>query len=107
MKKTIFILAALLAPGCLHAQNPKWFKKAAKAQITVMTLDGQGQMLQSGSGFFIGEDGTALADFELFKRAQKATGLKASALVEALLEQAANKILAEHQAPQPPTPKSK
>ena len=72
MKKTIFILAALLAPGCLHAQNPKWFKKAAKAQITIMTLDGQGQMLQSGSGFFIGEDGTALADFELFKRAQKA-----------------------------------
>ena len=46
MKKTIFILAALLATGCLHAQNPKWFKKAAKAQITIMTLDGQGQMLQ-------------------------------------------------------------
>ena len=43
---------------------------------------------------------------EWLKRAQKVTGLKASALVEALLEQAANKILAENQDLQP-TPKSK
>ena len=73
MKKTILILAGLLAAGIrLSAQNPKWFKKAAKAQITIVTMDGQGQMLQSGNGFFIGEDGTAVADYQLFKQAQKA-----------------------------------
>lgn len=72
MKKIALILAAWLALGNLQAQNPKWFKKAAKAQITIMTLDAQGNMLQSGSGFFIDEQGTALADFGLFKQAQKA-----------------------------------
>lgn len=73
MKKTILILAGLMAFGnYLAAQNPKWFKKASKAQITIVTMDEQGQMLQSGSGFFIGEDGTALADYQLFKGASKA-----------------------------------
>lgn len=73
MKKAIIIWAALTAIGShLAAQNPKWFKKAAKAQITIMTMDGQGQMLKSGNGFFIDENGTALADFQLFKGASKA-----------------------------------
>ena len=47
MKKTILILAGLMAFGnYLAAQNPKWFKKASKAQITIVTMDEQGQMLQ-------------------------------------------------------------
>ena len=73
MKKIIFILTCLSTLGShLVAQNPKWFKKAAKAQISIVTMNEKGDMLQSGSGFFIGKDGTALADYQLFKHASKA-----------------------------------
>ena len=73
MKKIIFILTCLSTLGShLVAQNPKWFKKAAKAQISIVTMNEKGDMLQSGSGFFIGKDGTTLADYQLFKQASKA-----------------------------------
>lgn len=73
MKKIIFILTCLSTlDSHLVAQNPKWFKKAAKAQISIVTMNEKGDMLQSGSGFFIGKDGTALADYQLFKQASKA-----------------------------------
>ena len=72
--KKIFLIWACMASLCgqLAAQNPKWYKKAAKAQISIVTMDKDGQMLQSGNGFFIDENGTALADFRLFKGASKA-----------------------------------
>lgn len=68
---TIFLMLAFV---CFHAisQNPKWFKKAHKAQFSIMTLDAQGNMLGSGNGFYIGEDGTALANYDLFKQAASA-----------------------------------
>ncbi len=73
MKKTIFTLACLSALGNhTAAQNPKWFKKAEKAQISIVTMDEKGNLLQSGSGFFIDGNGTALADYQLFKQASKA-----------------------------------
>ena len=73
MKKIIFILTCLSTlGGHLAAQNPKWFKKAAKAQISIVTMNEKGDMLQSGSGFFIDKNGTALADYQLFKQASKA-----------------------------------
>ena len=73
MKKIIFILTCLSTlSGHLVAQNPKWFKKAAKAQISIVTMNEKGDMLQSGSGFFIDKNGTALADYQLFKQASKA-----------------------------------
>lgn len=73
MKKTTFTLICLFTAGnLLFAQNPKWFKKAAKAQISIITLNEKGEMLRSGNGFFIDENGTALADYELFKKASSA-----------------------------------
>lgn len=73
MKKIIFILTCLSTlGGHLVAQNPKWFKKAAKAQISIVTMNEKGDMLQSGNGFFIDKNGTALADYQLFKQASKA-----------------------------------
>ena len=58
MKKIIFILTCLSTlGGHLVAQNPKWFKKAAKAQISIVTMNEKGDMLQSGSGFFIDKNG--------------------------------------------------
>lgn len=35
-------------------------------------MNEKGDMLQSGSGFFIDKNGTALADYQLFKQASKA-----------------------------------
>lgn len=73
MKKTIFLSACLsMATGHCAAQAPKWSKNAEKAQISIVTMDAKGDMLQSGNGFFIGKDGTALADYQLFKHAAKA-----------------------------------
>ncbi len=74
MKKTTFILFFLYLFTCsqITAQNPKWFKKAAKAQITVVTMNDNGEILQSGSGFFIDENGTAVADYGLFKNSASA-----------------------------------
>ena len=55
-----------------YAQQPKWFKKAAKAQMTIITYDKGGNILRSGQGFFIDEQGTAVADYNLFKEAHAA-----------------------------------
>lgn len=67
------ILACLLAAATLgQAQNPKWFKKARKAQISIVTFDKNGQHLKSGNGFFISEDGVALANYQLFDDAASA-----------------------------------
>lgn len=75
MKKTILLLSFLfyLITIPSTAQNPKWFKKAAKAQITIQTFDGEDNELHQGFGFFVDKNGTAIADFELFKSAAKAT----------------------------------
>ena len=75
MKKTILLLIYLFVfiifPAT--AQNPKWFKKAAKGQITIQTYDADGNTKNQGFGFFVDKNGTAVADFELFKDAAKAT----------------------------------
>ena len=73
MKRTLYILTCMLSVAAsLSGQNPKWYKKAAKAQISIVTVDEKGNMLQSGNGFFISEDGVALADYNLFKKASGA-----------------------------------
>lgn len=69
--------ATLLCATLLCAQTPKWLKKTAKAQLTVMTIDAQGQLKGSGKAFFVDERGTAVANYELFRGAAsaKAAGL--------------------------------
>ncbi len=57
----------------LSAQNPKWYKKARKAQFTFITYDAAGRPLARGGGFFLGADGTAVADYAAFKGAARAT----------------------------------
>ena len=44
--KKILLLLILLLPACLLAQNPKWFKKARKIQLTVMAYDAKGDIRQ-------------------------------------------------------------
>lgn len=72
MKRPIALACILTAALFAQAQNPKWFKKARKAQISIITFDENGQHLKSGNGFFISEDGTALANYQLFEDAASA-----------------------------------
>lgn len=72
MKRSFFIILILCTLfTSLRAQNPKWFKKATKAQLTITTYDAHGP-LSSGYGFFINKEGIALADYLLFKGATHA-----------------------------------
>ncbi len=75
MKKQLFI--ALL--GCFIvvqgsiAQSPKWAAKSKKALLSVITYDEKDQLLNTGNGFLISEDGVALSAYSLFKGAKRAT----------------------------------
>ncbi len=71
--KTLFLGGMLCLSPFLNAQNPKWYKKARKAQINIITYNDKNDLLRSGHGFYIDESGTALADFDLFKGAARAT----------------------------------
>lgn len=68
---TLF-LASLTAT--LSAQ-PKWVKKARKAQVNLITYDAEGQLLHSTNGFFIDEAGTVLSDYSSFKGAARAVAI--------------------------------
>ncbi|MDR1003792.1 MAG: tetratricopeptide repeat protein [Prevotellaceae bacterium] len=74
MKQKRILLTLLL---CLPlqwsaAQAPKWVEKAKRAVFSVITYDEKDQIMNTGNGFFITEDGTALSDYALFKGAQRA-----------------------------------
>ncbi|MCR4993831.1 MAG: tetratricopeptide repeat protein [Bacteroidales bacterium] len=72
---TSFFLCVVLLATAVSAQTPKWFKKARKAQLNIVTYDATGQMLNSTNGFFIGEEGTAVADYAAFKGASRAVAI--------------------------------
>lgn len=74
MRKMKMILAmslCLLAQWTM-AQAPKWVEKAKHAVFSVVTYDKNNQILNTGNGFFVTEDGVALSDYTLFKGAQRA-----------------------------------
>ena len=69
-----FLLLLLLSVVTLHSwgQAPKWLDKTRSAVFSLIAYDADGKMLHSGNGFFIGEDGTAIADYSVFEGAQRA-----------------------------------
>lgn len=67
---TVFLLSILAQ--CVLAQAPKWMDKAKRAVFSVVTYDENDKILNTGNGFFVSEEGTALADYALFKGAQRA-----------------------------------
>ncbi|MDR0976790.1 MAG: serine protease [Prevotellaceae bacterium] len=75
MKKLTLLLTLLLATQWSAAQAPKWVEKAKRAVFSVITYDADGKMLNTGNGFFVGEDGTALSDYTLFRGAQRAIAI--------------------------------
>ena len=71
MKMILAISLCLLAQWTM-AQAPKWVEKAKHAVFSVVTYDKNDQILNTGNGFFVTEDGVALSDYTLFKGAQRA-----------------------------------
>lgn len=73
MKKTILLFAcAMTLQGTLAQELPKWAGKARKAVFSVITYDKDGKILNTGNGFYISEDGTAVSDYSLFEGAARA-----------------------------------
>ena len=71
MKMILAMSLCLLAQWTM-AQAPKWVEKAKHAVFSVVTYDKNDQILNTGNGFFVTEDGVALSDYTLFKGAQRA-----------------------------------
>lgn len=67
----MWILLLITLP--LHAQqSPKWAKKARSAVFSVITYDKEDKILNTGNGFFISDKGEAIADYTLFRGAERA-----------------------------------
>ncbi len=67
------LLLTLFAATIAIAQpTPKWAKKARAAVFSIVTYDADDKILSTGNGFFIGETGEAVADYSLFRGAERA-----------------------------------
>lgn len=72
-KKIYLILSLLLTTVFAWAQSaPKWTKKVQKSVVSVMTYGEDGNLMKSGTGFYCGDKGMAVADYSLFKGAHSA-----------------------------------
>ncbi len=72
-KRIFFTLALVISAMTLWAQAaPKWAKKAQKSIVSVLTYGEDGNLLKSGTGFYIDNRGTAVADYSLFRGAHSA-----------------------------------
>ena len=72
MKQTITTILLFAAIALPTLAQPKWFKKARKAQANIITYDASGQIIRSTNGFFIDTEGTLLTDYAAFKGAVRA-----------------------------------
>lgn len=74
MKKTIAILFVFVMPFSvlLTQELPKWAENARKAVFSIVTYTKDGQILSTGNGFYIDEQGTGVSDYSLFKGAERA-----------------------------------
>ena len=73
MKRKFFLTLSLcLLTQWGMAQAPKWVEKAKQAVFSIATYDQNDQLLKTGNGFFVSEDGIALSDYSLFKGAKRA-----------------------------------
>lgn len=78
MKKIICILACGMLFHTGMAQGlPKWANKARKAVFSVITYTADNKILNTGNGFYIDENGTAVSDYSLFKGADHAVVIMA------------------------------
>lgn len=71
MKRIILGVVCLLCTMVVNAQ--KWMNKVKRAVFSVQVYDKDNNIINTGNGFFIGNDGTAVSDFVLFKGAYSAS----------------------------------
>lgn len=76
MNKILFTLLISFFSLSIFAQ-PKFAKKVQKGIISVNTYDKQGNLLHQGTGFYVGPNGEAIADYSVFKGAYKANVIDA------------------------------
>lgn len=77
MKKVLLILACGIATQLSYAQaTPKWADKA-KSRFSIVTYDKDNKIKNTGNGFYINENGTALSDYTLFEGAERAVIINA------------------------------
>jgi tetratricopeptide (TPR) repeat protein len=72
MKKSLLLILSIFYIACIACAQPKFAAKVRKGMFSLNTYDKQGKLLQQGVGFYVGENGEALADFRVFKGAYKA-----------------------------------
>lgn len=73
MKHTYITFLLLMAAVASWAQTtPKWAKKVQKSIVSVLTYGEDGNLMKSGSAFYIGESNMAVADYDLFRGAYSA-----------------------------------
>ena len=74
MKIKLLVILSIIAltANAQEAAVPKWGSKAMKGIVSVLTYDKDGNLMKSGTGFYISNDGLAVADYSLFKDAYSA-----------------------------------
>ena len=81
MKRQLFLLLLtvchVVTVVAQKNNNPKWLEKVNQAIFTVETTTQEG-MTKTGTGFFIQENGEAIASYELFRKAEKAVAVTSS-----------------------------
>ncbi len=74
--KRILVFFSVLFVACLAVLNvsaqPSWAKKASKAVFTLKTFAADGTLLGSATGFYVGEQGEAVAPYNAFRGASSA-----------------------------------
>lgn len=73
MKRGIIFTIILGFGAIISLAQPKFASKAGKGIFSVNTYDKQGNLLHQGTGFYVGQQGEAVADYRVFKGAYKAT----------------------------------
>lgn len=73
----VAILCTMVATAQQQVAAPKWAAKVQKAIFSLNTYDQKGELLHSGTAFYVGENGEAIADYMLFKDAYSAVAIDA------------------------------
>lgn len=74
LRKILFSILSIISLVTLaqQAPAPKFAAKMQKAIVSVNTYDKDGKQIGTGTAFYIGKDGEAIADYQLFRGASKA-----------------------------------
>ena len=77
MKKVLLILACGIATQLSYAKQPQSGPTKLKSRFSIVTYDKDNKIKNTGNGFYINENGTALSDYTLFEGAERAVIINA------------------------------